>query len=86
VAQVSSDVYLIAHSNGTIYKYQYSNSSIVPFIPGVTASHMAFDDVNQEVLVSDVNTIKKFNYSNAALINSFTATDSVCGLHIQFNK
>ncbi|HEY6163261.1 MAG TPA: DUF4625 domain-containing protein, partial [Bacteroidia bacterium] len=46
VAQVSSDVYLIAHSNGTIYKYQYSNSSIVPFIPGVTASHMAFDDVN----------------------------------------
>ena len=86
VVQVSSDEYLIAHSNGTIYKYQYSNGSVTPFIPGVTASHMAFDDVNQELLVSDVNVIKKFNYSNAALINSFTATDSVCGLHIRFNK
>jgi hypothetical protein len=84
--QVDANTYLIAHSNGTIYKYTYSNSSIVPFITGVVAAHMSYDDVNQEVLVSEAGQLKLYNYANAGLINSTTASDSVCGLHVLFNR
>ena len=84
--QVDNDNYLIAHSNGTIYKFQYSGNSLTVFASGVIAAHMAYDDVNHELLVSQSNSIKKYNYTNSALLNSIPTTDSVCGLHVLFNK
>jgi hypothetical protein len=84
--QVDSNTYLLGMDNGTVYKYTYSNSSLVPFVTGVNAAHMSFDDVNQELLVSEGNVIRQYNYVSSALINSTVAADSVCGLHVRFNE
>lgn len=86
VAEIDPDTYLIGHSNGTIYRYTYSNNSLITYMTGVTASHISYDDVNQELLVSQNNLIKQFDYSSAALLNNVNVTDSVYGLHILFNK
>lgn len=83
--QVDSDTYLIGHSNGNIYKYIYSTNSSTPFITGVMARNIKFDAVNQEVIVTDGNSIKQYNYTNTTLLNTVTAADSVFEIHILYN-
>ncbi len=86
VAQVDANTYLIGHSNGTVYKYQYNINSLTTLIPGVTASCLRFDDVNLHVYVAEGVTVKRYLYSTGTLINTVNASGTVADLELLFNK
>ena len=83
--QIDSDTYLIGHSNGNIYKYIYSTNSSTPFITGVLARNIKYDSVNQQVIVTEGNKIKQFDYTTASLINTIVHADSIFDIHVLYN-
>ncbi|MEW6470216.1 MAG: hypothetical protein AB1458_14975 [Bacteroidota bacterium] len=83
--QVDSDTYLIGHSNGTVYKYIYSTNSSTPFITGVMARNIEYDDINQEIIITDGSAVKKYSYGNGGLLGTLTAPDSIFDLHVLYN-
>ncbi len=86
VAQVDAGTYLIGHSNGTVYKYVYSINSLTTHMAGVTAAHIAYDDVNQVIYVAEGMNVKRFNYVSGALINTIPHTSAILDLDLLFNK
>jgi len=86
VVQISPTVYLIAHSNGTIYKYQYNTSSVTPYITGYTAIELKYDDVNNRLYVVENSTITVINYSSTAVVNTINSASPIKGLNLLYNK
>lgn len=86
VAQVDAGTYLIAHSNGNIYKYTYSNNSFLVHVPGVTASKVCFDPVNLLIYTIEGTQVKRYNYQTGVLVNSITHSAGIMDLELLFNK
>ena len=86
VSQVDSDTYLIAASDGNIYKYQYSINSMTVFLSGITASVLQYDPLKNEVLASSVNTLRIYDYAGAVLKHTVLHTDTILNFHVLNNK
>jgi hypothetical protein len=86
VTQINAQTYLLGFDNGTIYKYTYNPNSIVPFINGVTASHMVYDSADNEVIASSGKYVYEYNYASLALMHTANAQDSVLNVHVLYNK
>ncbi|MCC7302950.1 MAG: hypothetical protein IT233_09935 [Bacteroidia bacterium] len=86
VARVDAGTYLIAHSNGNIYKYTYSNNSFLPHVPGVNASKVLYDPAGQYIFTIEGNLIRRYNYQTGALINTITHSAPVTDLELRYNK
>jgi hypothetical protein len=86
VSQVDADHYLIALSDGNIYKYQYSVNSITAYLPGVNASNVFYDGLKNEVLISSVNRLSTYDYNSMALKHTVLHTDTILNFHLLNNK
>ncbi len=86
VLQLDSDTYLLGHSNGIIYKYQYSINSVTSYLSGYTALKMKFDGVNNRLYVVEANRVSSFDYSSLALVNSINSTETILDLHFLYNR
>ena len=60
--KLDPDIYLLGHSNGTIYKYQYSMSSVTTFLTGYTAIKLKYDEVNNKLYVVEANKVATFDF------------------------
>lgn len=86
VAQIDTNNYLLGFDNSTIYHYSYNPANLLPFINGINASCLRYDNLNNEVLVSSGNKVLDYNYSSGSLMNSTTLADSVMNIMILYNK
>lgn len=85
--RVDNSTILIAHENGTIYKYQYSSTGLTPYITGVIASKLAYDGVNNQLLVASAKDLFYYNYTLVpSVIYTTTFTDTIKNIHILYNK
>lgn len=84
--KIDLNTYLIGHSNGTIYKYQYNITSATPYLTGYVAKQLIYDDVKNELYVVEENKVNIFNYSNASFKNSITSTDPILDFDILYNR
>jgi hypothetical protein len=77
--KIDDDTYLIGYSNGTIYKYRYSTSSVTAWTSGYTAVQMRYDFDNNEVFVFEANKITSLSYLSTlphrTILSSGTITD-----------
>jgi hypothetical protein len=83
-AQVGADFYVIAHET-EVKTYTYSSNSLLTFIPGVDADKLAYDQVNQQVLVVTGNTISWYNLSGN-LMSTYVHSSPITDLHVLYNK
>lgn len=86
VLQIDSDTYLLGHSNGTIYKYQYSIGSVTPFMMGYTAVKLKYDVVNNKLYVVEANKVSTFNMTTLGLINTVNSAENILDLHLLYNR
>lgn len=87
-AQVNLNTYLLSFSNGSVYQYTYNPVSIVSYIPGITASTIRYDSINNQVITASGKIVNEYNYTVgfATLVNSLTISDSVRDIRILYNK
>lgn len=86
VAQVDSDNYLIAHSDGTIYHYRYSTNSLTTITSGVTASSIQFDPVNQMIWIAEGSSLKKFSYPLGTPSGTIMHSQTIVDMDVMLNK
>jgi hypothetical protein len=86
VAQIDAITYLIGHSNGTIYKYNYQIGSLTPYLTGYTAVQLKYDDVNNEVVVVEANRVTTFDYPTQLLHNSVVSAQPVLDVQLLYNR
>ena len=86
VAQIDSATYLMGFNNGTIYKYTYIPNGAVPFITGISASHLQYDNVNKQVIASSGSSVYAYSYTSQLLLHSVNLSDSVLNVHVLYNK
>ncbi|OFY83908.1 MAG: hypothetical protein A3F72_07885 [Bacteroidetes bacterium RIFCSPLOWO2_12_FULL_35_15] len=84
--KIDENTYLIGHSNGTIYKYEYLNSSLTTYLTGYTAIQLKYDDVTNEVCVAETNRVSTFYYSTATLNKSINSAETVLDINLLFNR
>lgn len=87
-AQVNSSEFFVGFSNGTIYNYTYNPINFLSYITGVNASHIRYDAVNNQLVVSSGKQVEEYNcgLSSATKVYSVPMTDSVLDVQILFNK
>lgn len=86
--QLNSDEFLVGFNNGSIYNYTYNPSNFVSYITGVSASHIRYDAVNNQLVIASGKTVQLYNcnLSSASLVYSVPMADSVLDVEILFNK
>lgn len=86
VVQISSTDYLIAHSNGTIYKYQYQITSLLPYLSGYTAVQLKYDDVNNHLYIVEDGKITVVNYNTLAVEKTLLSSEHIKSVDLLYNK
>ncbi len=84
--RIDSDTYLLGHSNGTIYKYQYSSSSVTAYLTGYTAIKLKYDAVQNKLYVVEANRVTTFNLTTLGLVNTINSTETIQDLHLLYNR
>ncbi len=84
--QLDSDTYLLGHSNGTIYKYQYSSGGVTTFLPGYTAVQLKYEDVHGELYVVEANKVTTFNMSTMGMVHTINSSENILDLHLLYNR
>lgn len=84
--KIDENTYLIGHSNGTIYKYEYQNSSLTTYLTGYAAVQLKYDDVTNELCVAEANRISTFDYATASLHKSLNSPETVLDIHFLYNR
>jgi len=84
--KVDSDTYLLGHSNGTIYKYQYSLSSVTTFLTGYAAVQLKYDDVQNKLYVVEVNKVTTFNMTTLGMVHTINSAETILDLHLLYNR
>lgn len=86
VAQISSTVYLIAHSNGTIYKYDYQISSVTPYVSGYTVVQMRYDPVNNHLYVAEDGMLTVLNYTSLSIVRTVPSSEHIRAFCLLYNR
>lgn len=84
--KIDPDIYLIGHSNGTIYKYQYSLGSVTTWLTGYTAVKLKYDDLNNTIYVAEASRVSTFDYFSTSLINTVNSTETIQNVHLLYNR
>lgn len=84
--KLDSDTYLLGHSNGTIYKYQYSSNSVTTYLTSYTAVKLKYDDVQNKLYVVEANRITTFDLSTLAIVNTVNSTETILDAHLLYNR
>jgi len=84
--KINSDTYLIGHSNGTVYKYQYQISSVTPYLTGYFAKQLKYDEFANKLYVVESNKITSLDYPTAGYLNSVNLGENVLDVHLLYNR
>lgn len=84
--KVDNDTYLLGHSNGTIYKYQFSISSVTSFLPGYTAVQLKYDDTHNELYVVEANKVTTINMGTTGVVHTINSSENILDLHLLYNR
>ena len=84
--KIDENTYLIGHSNGTIYKYEYLNSSLTTYLTGYTAIQLKYDDLTNELCVAETNRISTFDYPTATLHKFLNSAETILDINILYNR
>jgi hypothetical protein len=84
--KIDENTYLLSHSNGTIYKYNYSTASVTAYLSGYTAVKLKFDALNNHLIVAEANTIHAFNYATGSIVHSVPVSETVLGVELLYNR
>lgn len=87
-ALVDNDYFIIAHSNGNIYRYQYSTNSLISIYTAITPTKMIYNFDFNELYVSAGTNFFIFNVAPYALQlkQSFINSGSIDDFEVVFNK
>ena len=85
-AQINSNVLLIGLDDNTVYKFQYNPIGLTPFITGINANNLVYDELNNEVIATSGNSLFKYSYATGILNLTAVHTDSIAAVHILYNK
>jgi hypothetical protein len=86
--QIDNNSLLIGHSDGNIYKYEYSTNNFVPIQPGILASRMKYSSHENVLYVTQGNDLKLFSL-NAFSLNPgpiYNSTDSIRDFQVIYDK
>jgi hypothetical protein len=84
--RLDPDTYLIGYSNGTIYKYVYSASSVTPYLTGYTAIQLVKDNISPVLYVVEKNKISTFDLNTLKPIRTVTSTEAIVSLDLLYNR
>jgi hypothetical protein len=84
--KLDPDTYLIAHSNGNIYKYVYSTSSVTLYLTGYTAVQIVLDDVSSVLYVVEKTKITALSLNTLKPLRTFNSTEAIVSLDLLYNK
>lgn len=84
--KLDSDTYLLAHSNGTVYKYVYSASSVTPFLTGYTAIQMMKDETSGILYVVEKNKINRFEYPSLKQLPVIHSSETILDVSLLYNR
>lgn len=85
VLQLDGNSYLLACSNGSIYKYVYSSSSVTSYLTGYTAIQMMLDDLNNKLYVIEKNKINTFDL-NGKLLKTINSPEEILEIGLLYNR
>ncbi|HEX8517091.1 MAG TPA: hypothetical protein VF868_12915 [Bacteroidia bacterium] len=84
--KIDHDTYLVGHSNGTVYKYQYQNSSVTTFASGYSSKELKYDQLNNDIYVVESNRITVIDYNSGSVINSVSSAENILGISLLYNR
>ena len=84
--QIDPDNYLFGMNDGTIYRYQYSITSLTTFVSGIQAGILKYDPVNMVVFAVDGSQIRRYRFPLAQFLGSTNHSASISALELWFNK
>lgn len=84
--KIDANTYLIGHSNGTIYKYTYQNSSMTTYLTGYTAIQLRYDFAGNRIYIAETNRISTVDYPSATPVSSVNSTETVLDIHLLYNR
>jgi len=82
---VDENTFLIGQENG-VSKYTYNPNSLTDYLPAVAATSIKYEPISNLVVLSQSASVKFYNYSNAALVNSIIASSEIKSLSLLYNK
>lgn len=83
--KINENEYLIGTENGIVL-YNYNQSSLTNILPGKIAQRLQYNDLSNEIYIECENQIEKRKYPVMALENTFTFSDTILNIHLQYNK
>ncbi|MDQ3047531.1 MAG: hypothetical protein M3R27_08300 [Bacteroidota bacterium] len=84
--KIDEDTYLIGHSNGTIYKYKYTSSSLTPYLTGYNAIQLLYEELSNQVYVVQTGSITSFYYPSATLVNTVSSAETILKMNFLYNR
>jgi hypothetical protein len=83
--RIDDNTFLISQENG-VSKYTYNPNSLTDYLPAIAATSINYEPLNNLVILAEANNVKFYNYSNAALLNTVSASTEIKSLSLLYNK
>ncbi len=84
--KLDANTYLIAHSNGTIYKYEYSSSSVTTYLTGYAVVQLLIDNVSNTLYVVEKNKISTFEPKTLKPLRTITSPEPILEIDLLYNR
>ncbi|PJA06311.1 MAG: hypothetical protein COX70_09685 [Flavobacteriales bacterium CG_4_10_14_0_2_um_filter_32_8] len=82
---ISNGIYLVA-SGGDIILINANNFSTLPYMTGVGANKLKYDELTNELLVINGNLLTIYDYTSKALKGSYTHSTTILNVAFWYNK
>lgn len=82
---IDFDLSCLAHENG-ILLYSYQNNISGFFNNSIQIQHIAFDPVNEEIHTGNNKSYSVIDYTNGAIVQQYTCSDTIRKILLEFNK
>jgi hypothetical protein len=83
--RINETTYLIGHSNGTIYKYQYSGG-VTTYLTGFTAKRLRYDELNDQVYIVESNLITAVDFVSKAPVHVMSSGENILDISFLYNR
>ena len=84
--QIDANTYLFAHSDGNIYRYTYSNNSLISYQANTFGIDLNYDDLSAELYVAEKNKLNVYDYASNTLKRSIVHPDTIKQVLFLYNK
>lgn len=83
--EISTGVYLVAEG-GNLTLINANNYSTLPYLTGIGASRLWYDDLTNELFVANGSSLSIYDYSSKGLKDTYTHTDVIKEVVFWYNK